>query len=120
MTRVLVVDDSPAIAELLEAALLLEQHDVRVVNRSFTDLLDPRSRLWDDIDVLLCDLMLPESSGLEILAVAKNAHPKIRRIALTAAAAGPITEQAAALAHQVLRKPSPFDDILLAVRTAGR
>jgi DNA-binding response OmpR family regulator len=120
LTRVLVVDDSPAIAELLGAALLLEDYDVRTITTGFTRLLDPRAPEWDGVEVLVCDLMLPESSGLEILSVARQAHPQIRRIALTAIDKGPLIDQATVLAHQVKTKPTPFDDILLAVRTAGR
>lgn len=117
---VLVVEDSEVIAGLLQTALEIEGHTVRVVDHGFTDLLPPGSPLWNDVDVLICDLMLagtPPVTGLDVLTTAQRDYPSIRRIALTAAAPGfDLYDQAASVAHMLLPKPSELEAILAAVQ----
>ncbi len=85
MTRVLVVEDSQSIAKYVEMSLLLEDDlDVVLVTKGFAHLLDPDCPSWIGVDVICCDLMLPESSGWEILAVAKEHHPHVGRLLFTA------------------------------------
>ena len=59
--RLLVVDDEPAIAELLGE--ILELHEVHLAN-SGTEALDQlRSHSFD---LVLCDLMMPDLSGIQV------------------------------------------------------
>jgi DNA-binding response OmpR family regulator len=63
MSRVLVVEDDPDIAELIRHYLVKARHEVDVVASG----RDALTRVRDDRpDVLILDLMLPEMSGLEV------------------------------------------------------
>jgi CheY-like chemotaxis protein len=114
VTRVLVIEDTAVVAEMLRVTLDLEGHEVHVVDRDFTDLLDPKHLAWHDTDVVVSDLMLPGTTGLQLLAVARDHHPHLRRVALTAADSD-LRQEAAAVADIVLSKPSPWDAILTAI-----
>ncbi len=61
--RVLVVDDEPSLGRALAAALS-EDHDVKFVTsgQAAIDLLATD----DDFDVILCDLMMPDVSGMDV------------------------------------------------------
>lgn len=120
MTRVLVVEDSEAMVELLVTVLMLEHFEVVAVRRRFARLLNRDDLAWEGIDVLICDLMLgeqcdyPRISGVDVLRAALEDHPHIKRIALTALTHGPLADEARRLAT-VLPKPSLFDEIVEAI-----
>lgn len=60
--KVLVVDDEPLVARSL--ARLLSAHEVTVLT-SATDALE-RAAAGERWDVVLCDLMMPEMSGMDL------------------------------------------------------
>ncbi len=115
MTRVLVVEDSATIVGYLRA--LLETEDdltVTIRDDGFVDLLDPADPAWTGKDVLVCDLMLVGTTGLDIVAVAQEHHPHIRCIIHTAMR-GTLTDRASLVA-QVVLKPAPIDTLLGFIR----
>ena len=63
MTRVLVVDDEPAIREAVEYALRNEGFEVEATGDGDTGL---RAALAEPFDVVVLDLMLPGMSGMEV------------------------------------------------------
>lgn len=63
MTRVLVVEDSPEIARLVQRSLLLEGFDVDVANDGRGALAAVRDA---PPDLMVLDLMLPDIDGMEI------------------------------------------------------
>ncbi len=63
MSRVLVVEDDPDIAELIRHYLVKAQHQVDVVASGREAMTRVRS---ETPDLLILDLMLPEVSGLEV------------------------------------------------------
>ena len=63
MTRVLVVDDEPAIREAVEYALRNEGFEVEATGDGETGL---RAALAEPFDVVVLDLMLPGMSGMEV------------------------------------------------------
>ena len=108
--RVAVIDDEPLVGEAL--ARLLDEHDVVVFERARDAMawLDGGGRC----DVLLCDLMMPETSGIEMHAWLRTAHPELatRTIFLTG---GAFTDAAARFVrdHQARCFDKPFDlDVL--------
>lgn len=115
MTRVLIVEDALASAAYFKASLELEDYEVQHRASNFAGLLDPHDPDWIGIDVLLCDLMLPDVTGDQIIATARQHHPHVRCILFTAAG----TRQAVAAGHQaqvVLLKPATHDELIRAIR----
>ncbi len=105
--RVMVVDDEPAIAESIRR-LLTEDHDVV----TFTSARRAREQfvLGDRFDVILCDLMMPEMTGMDL-------HAELVRIAPTQAdrmvllTGGAFTAGARDFLQQVVNRriAKPFD-----------
>ncbi len=68
MTRILVVEDEPAIAESLAYALRRDGFTVQIAGT----LADARPAI-DDVDLMVLDLMLPDGSGFELVGAARRA-----------------------------------------------
>lgn len=105
--RVLVVDDERAVAESLHFALR-DEHDVDVATsgQAARAVLDAGT----DYDVVLCDLVMPVESGMDLHAYAQEHHPQIaeRFVFMTG---GAFTQRAARFLAEV-RSPridKPFD-----------
>lgn len=81
MTRVLVVDDDPAVLALLDAVLKHSRFEVVLAEdgRIALDKLD------DSIDVLLCDKNLPMVVGTQVVIEARARFPKLTTVLMTAA-----------------------------------
>jgi two-component system response regulator HydG len=108
-SRVLVVDDEPAILRALEALLKRAGHDVVALDSSVAALQRLTS---EDFDVALLDIKMPQLSGLELLNAVKFRRPEVVVIVMT----GHGTEETAVEAMKLgafhyLRKP--FDDVEL-------
>ena len=81
MTRILIVDDEEKIRTLLARLLGLEGFDVVPVS----NLKAAAKRLeLDDIDVVVCDVKLPDGSGVDFSKLVKSQYPAIELILLTA------------------------------------
>jgi len=79
--RVLVVDDEPALREVLSLRLTEWGHDVRTI----ADAVDALREL--DLrppDIVLCDVVLPGSSGLALLRRIKEHNPRLPVVMITA------------------------------------
>lgn len=61
--RVMVVDDEPLILKIV-ASLLAPEHDVTCEGRA-SNALD-RVRAGESFDAILCDLMMPETTGMDL------------------------------------------------------
>ena len=74
--RVLIVDDEPLVASSM-ARLLGRAHQVITV----TSARDALTRIEDgeDFDVILCDLMMPEMTGMELWAALARARPGVEQ-----------------------------------------
>lgn len=114
MPRVLIVEDSLASAGYFKASLQLEGFGVQHRASNFAGLLNPDDPDWLGVDILLCDLMLPDVTGSEIIHTARTHYPHIRTVLFTAA-----TQQTAEVAGQeatlVLLKPATHDALIAAV-----
>lgn len=117
--HVLIVDDSPSVAEALRWALNAEGHEVTVVDKGMRGLLDHTHPAWTAVQVLICDLMMPDVKGADIMRVCQLAYPDVKRICLTGSDdLGGLIAEAAKYAHLILQKPSEFELILSAVADA--
>lgn len=107
--RILVIDDEPALCRSL-VVLLDDSHDVTAVSRgaeAIALLKDSPS-----FDVILCDLMMPEVSGIDIYAELQDRAPTmVNRVVFMTG--GTFTERAARFLKSVpntcLNKPFSYD-----------
>jgi two-component system, OmpR family, response regulator len=79
--RVLVVDDEPALAELLSMALRYEAWEVRTAADGHTALRAARDF---EPDIVVLDVMLPDIDGLEVLRRLRDRTPVVPVLFLTA------------------------------------
>ena len=72
MSRILIIEDEEAIADLEKDYLELSGFEVEICNRGDTGLV---RALNEEFDLIILDLMLPEVDGFDI----RYARPKIYR-----------------------------------------
>ena len=106
--RILVIDDEPSLVGALRRALSRE-HEVSVVfgGAEALDLLfeDP-----DHFDVILCDLCMPDLSGLELHQTLLAVHPRLAaRIVFMTGGLINVNEQRRFAALPNSRVSKPFD-----------
>lgn len=78
--RLMVVDDEPAIREVMADVLASEGYDVLTAE----DGLDALTRLVDPLpDVIISDLRMPRMSGLELLAAVREQFPHVPVIVIS-------------------------------------
>ncbi|MCU0633576.1 MAG: ATP-binding protein [Gemmatimonadaceae bacterium] len=107
--RILLVEDHEDGRDFVSSLLIVSGHDVATVgtvSEARNQLLQKR---WD---VLITDLGLPDGSGWELIALARDRFPALRRLVVTGWE--PRLADAAA-AHLVLRKPVAAGDLLAAL-----
>jgi signal transduction histidine kinase len=109
--RVLIVDDEPRVAEALAAAL--EGHDVELAASGREAL----SRLGGgtSFDIVFCDLLMPEVSGMDLYRELVRSRPALaRRVVFMTA--GAFTQGArdflAAVPNACIEKPFDMDAVL--------
>ncbi len=116
MARILVVDDDPAIREMV--ALTLEKSGHVVVRAS--GVRAARAALASSaIDLVVCDIYMPGENGLDLLAEVRHARPELPVILMTARG----TIETASLASRIgafdyLAKPFDLGALLDRVRAA--
>lgn len=79
--KVLIIDDEVQLRSLLARIITLESYEVVEAGTLKTAL---KILGKEDIDVVLCDVKLPDGNGVDFLTVIKAAHPLIEVILLTA------------------------------------
>ncbi|MFW9936889.1 MAG: two-component system response regulator [Promethearchaeota archaeon] len=75
---ILVVDDEPDIVHLVEEFLKLENYNT-ITCQSGRDALDIIEKSYEDIALVLLDIMMPEMSGYTVLEKIKS-NPKYKHI----------------------------------------
>jgi two-component system response regulator RpaA len=110
--RILVVDDEPSVADLIEAVLAGEGYTVAIARDGAQGLMLARD--WNP-DLILMDIMLPAVDGSTAIRRLK-ADPETAEIPIVAMSAGrTIRSQSEALANADAALAKPFDiDALLA------
>jgi len=109
--RLLVVDDEPAIREVLESLLSTEGYEVGVAKDGFAALAQMRGALPD---LILTDLKMPNMSGFELLSIVRRRFPQIPTIAVSGEFQ-PTTEPLGVLADAFFAKPFQFEGLLAKV-----
>jgi PAS domain S-box-containing protein len=115
--RLLIVDDEISLARTLKA-LLQNEHDV-VLATSGAGALEALAKDAWAFDVIMCDLMMPGMSGMELYERVKGSHPGLeeRMVFMTG---GVSIERAreflASRANLTFEKPFDFDHLRRALR----
>ncbi len=79
MANVLVVDDDPAVLEILTAYLLAEGHQVQTASDGVEG-----ERLLGAADLAILDWMLPGATGLDLTRTVRERYPQLPVLLLTA------------------------------------
>jgi two-component system, cell cycle sensor histidine kinase and response regulator CckA len=114
---ILLAEDQAAMGQILE--IVLQQHGYKVtVARSGREAMQLWEKAGTGFDLLLTDVMMPDGmTGIELAAVLKSRHPKLKVLLTTAYDPDSLVKQFGAdLEDPVLQKPYQIDDLLFAVR----
>jgi len=112
--RILVVDDEPSMREMLRIVLRRDGYDV-VVAASGTEAV--RHLQSQPFDLLLSDIRMPDTSGVEVLRAAKQIDGNIVGFMMTAFASTESAVEAMRLgASDYFTRPFSMDELRLKVR----
>src|SRR6184192_177140 len=118
MGNILVCDDERSICQMLDIALRREGHKVETVNSGE----DAKKKLDSAIfDVVVTDIKMPQTSGIEVLRYAHQVSPESAVILITAVddyEAVVEAVKAGGAADYIRKSPGLVDEIKLAVRRA--
>jgi two-component system OmpR family response regulator len=116
--RVLVVDDEPVLAELVSMALRYEGWDIATAGDGATAIALARENAPD---VVVLDVMLPDMSGLEVLAKLREQIPGLPLLLLTAKDS--VEDRIAGLTaggDDYVTKPFSLEEVVLRLRALLR
>lgn len=117
--RILVADDHPIVRDGL-IAILGTQPDLLVVGEASTGAEVVRQVAQLKPDVVLLDLEMPDTDGVEALRRLRADHPDVQAVVFTAFDTGElIVEAVRAGAKGYLLKGAPRDEIFQAIRTVS-
>jgi two-component system response regulator PilR (NtrC family) len=114
--RILVVDDERSMLEFLQVLLEEEGYDITTAR----SVAEGRAR-WGEgpFDLVLCDLMMPDGSGLELLEEIRTDNASASVIMMTAFTSTKSAIEAMKLgAYDYLSKPFDVDEIKLTIKKA--
>ena len=116
--RILIVEDEPQIARVLQLELEFEGYETKVTHTGTDGLIAYREGVWD---LILLDIMLPEMNGLDVLKRIRKDERMTPVILLTAKS--DVKDKVEGLdlgANDYITKPFEFDELLARIRVALR
>ncbi|MBD3246473.1 MAG: response regulator [Candidatus Omnitrophica bacterium] len=120
MNKILVVDDDPLVVRTLKNVLEREGYAVEAVKNAY-EAVDRGTGA--DIDLIVCDIRLPQMSGIELIGKVKQMRSEegkreVPVIFITGYASAEAPDQARDLGGKAyLFKPFDLDSLLEAIRT---
>jgi diguanylate cyclase (GGDEF)-like protein len=115
---VLAIDDDPGVLAVLAGQLAADFDVLKATNLAQAhDILAHRS-----VDIVLCDLQLPDGSGLDLLDWLRRTAPRTARVLITGAARMEDAVDAInhSQVHRLVLKPWRAEDLLQTLRTIAR
>ena len=110
--NILIVDDEPLVLDMFQRSLELDNFKVFIASNAKEAIKILNSR---DVDVFICDVLLPDSDGFHLLNLAKNRDEDIQVLLITAAP-NPIDKaRATAMGAQYFSKPLSLNELKLAI-----
>jgi CheY-like chemotaxis protein len=116
VSTVLIVEDDPGVRRVLQHTLEYGGHSVHAVDNGRDALRAVRDR---EPDLVVTDIVMPDSDGLEVIRILTSDHPRIRIIAISG---GGMIHRTTYLelahllgAHLTLHKPVLPSDLIFAV-----
>jgi two-component system, chemotaxis family, chemotaxis protein CheY len=114
MARVLIVDDSPFMISTIKTILESDKHAIIGTAKSGEEAIGLCSEL--NPDLVMMDILMPGSGGLNALDIIKKARPDIKVIMVTSfGQESKIQEAKEKGASAYIRKPFKKEDILSTV-----
>ncbi len=115
-TRLLVVDDEESLAEFLRLLFEKEGYDVQTAN----SVEQARHQLGErNFDLVLCDILMPDGNGLELLKEIKAQNPGTAVIMMTAYASSKSAIEAMKLgAYNYISKPFNVEELTVVASRA--
>lgn len=114
--RILMIDDDPAICEVVSETLNNQGYPVDTANsgRAASKFLSRRT-----YPIVLCDILLPDTNGLELMSEIKELNPDTFVILFTGHASVDLAKEAIRQgAHDFITKPFTSNEIIEAVHRA--
>jgi DNA-binding NarL/FixJ family response regulator len=116
MLRLLLVEDHASFRGAL-ASMLNRQPDLEVAAQCGSLAECHSLGGFDDIDVALLDLLLPDGDGTQLIGVLRRENPRVKVLILTASVeAGLLVRMAEAGADGVLHKTSLLQELVAEVK----
>ena len=115
--QLLIVDDESSLLEFL--GLLFQGEGYRVATASSVTAARERLALGDGFDLVMCDIHMPDGSGLELLRELKEQHPQASVIMMTAYTSTKSAIEAMRLgAYDYVSKPFDVEELKVLVQKA--
>ena len=116
MSKILIVDDENVILELLQTILTREGHEITTVENGADALTELKLQSYD---LMITDIQMTPMDGLELLKVAKDLHPQLQVIVMTAYASVETAVEAMKNgAYDYLTKPFKVEEFLVKINRA--
>ena len=115
--QILIVDDEASLLEFL--SLLFKQEGYKVATASSVTAARERLAVGDAFDLALCDLYMPDGSGLDLLREIKEQQPQASVIVMTAFSSTASAIEAMRLgAYDYISKPFDVEEVKVLVQKA--
>jgi two-component system, NtrC family, nitrogen regulation response regulator NtrX len=82
MSKILIIEDEPAIRRVL-TKILTEESDTYIVDEAEDGILGLEKIKNEDYDLVLCDIKMPKMDGVEVLEAAKKIKPEIQMVMIS-------------------------------------
>jgi two-component system response regulator PilR (NtrC family) len=116
VSQVLIIDDEPSLVEFLSLLMTQEGHEVTTAG----SVGQARETLADQhFDLIMCDIYMPDGSGMELLVDIREMHPETSVIMMTAYSSTKSAIEAMRLgAYDYVSKPFDVEEVKVLVQKA--